>query len=202
MKRITWHNIATFFESGDLTPFAVLISIAHYGPVLAAHGENSYIAYLIGTMIDMIHFRTVRRAVMPHDTKTAAAINWGVALLTTLMAAMYHWRFYNGDLLLALPIPLGVAILAYHAADKSSQDYDTVCHERDAALSRVDTLMMQIDKLEAGHVKNGVNLDKLPERLADYVTLVADGIVPNGEFTTKHGVGETTIKRANSVFLK
>lgn len=111
-----WHSLSSFFEDGDLTPFAVIISIAHYGPVLAKHGEHIIVAYAIGTLVDLIHFRTIRRAFMPHRTKGETAVNWLVAIVTTAMATMYHLRFYSGDWLLSLPIPLGVAILAYHAA--------------------------------------------------------------------------------------
>lgn len=118
MNRLTnlWHRLAQFFEDGDLTPFAVLISIGHYGPVLAEKGEHTAVAYAIGTLIDLIHFRTIRRAFMPHGSRQETAVNWLVALITTAMASIYHWRFYDGDYLLALPIPIGIAILAYHAA--------------------------------------------------------------------------------------
>jgi hypothetical protein len=116
-----WHRLAQFFEDGDLTPFAVLISIVHYGDVLAAHGEHAIVAYAIGTLVDLIHFRTIRRAFMPHNNRQETIVNWLVAAITTFMASMYHWRFYEGDYLLALPIPVGIAILAYHAADKQSR---------------------------------------------------------------------------------
>lgn len=37
MNKLTslWNRAAVFFEDGDLTPVAVVISVAHYGPVLA-----------------------------------------------------------------------------------------------------------------------------------------------------------------------
>jgi hypothetical protein len=116
-----WQRLAQFFEDGDLTPFAVLISIVHYGDVLAAHGEHAIVAYAIGTLVDLIHFRTIRRAFMPHNNRQETIVNWFVAAITTFMASMYHWRFYEGDYLLALPIPVGIAILAYHAADKQAR---------------------------------------------------------------------------------
>lgn len=112
-----WHRLATFFEDGDLTPFAVLVSVAHYGPVLVAHGENVIVAWAVGALIDLLHYRTVRRLfqVKEHRAMIGYAL---IALLTTFMAAGYHLRFYAGDWLLALPIPLGIAVLAQHAASK------------------------------------------------------------------------------------
>lgn len=112
-----WHNISTFFEDGDLTPLAVLISVAHYGPVLVAHGENLLVAWAVGAMIDLLHFRSVRRAVTVHNW-----MNVIIGALTTAMAIGYHLRFYNGDWLLALPIPLGIAILAQHAASQRQEE--------------------------------------------------------------------------------
>jgi hypothetical protein len=58
---------------------------------------------------------------MPHNNRQETIVNWLVAAITTFMASMYHWRFYEGDYLLALPIPVGIAILSYHAADKQSR---------------------------------------------------------------------------------
>src|SRR5688500_11949807 len=112
-----WHRIATFFEQGDLTPFAVVISIAHYGPVLQAHGENWLVAWLVGATIDLLHFRSVRR-LFQVSGRYAIIGHALIAIVTTLMAVGYHLRFYGGDWLLALPIPIGIAILAQHAASK------------------------------------------------------------------------------------
>lgn len=122
MNRNLWHKLANFFEHGDLTPFAVIISIAHYGPVLAAHGENTLVAWMVGTIIDLIHFRTVRRLFQVQGTRRIMG-HGAIALMTTAIATMYHLRFYNGDWLLALPIPIGIGILAQHAATKAGQDF-------------------------------------------------------------------------------
>ena len=109
--RNLWQSTTHFFEHGDLTPFAVVISVAHYIPVLTAHGEWWFVAALVGSLIDLLHFRTVRQAV-----NRKSLVDVTIALLTTGMATAYHWRYYEGDWLLALPIPVGIAILAYHAS--------------------------------------------------------------------------------------
>lgn len=41
----------------------------------------------------------------------------------------------------------------------------------------------------------------LPPVLAAYVEQVARGVVPDGDFTAEYGVGESSLKRANSIFL-
>lgn len=129
MNRNLWHRLAVFFEHGDLTPFAVIISIAHYGPVLAAHGENVIVAWLVGTIVDLIHFRTVRRLFQVQGRRRI--IGHGiVALMTTAIATMYHFRFYSGDWLLALPIPIGIGILAQHAATRAGQNFVTKWRNR------------------------------------------------------------------------
>lgn len=116
-----WHKISTFFEDGDLTPLAVIISVAHYGPVLSEHGEHFLIAWLVGTMIDLLHFRTVRKLFQATNTRQMAGYAF-IALVTTGIALGYHFRFYDNDLLLAIPIPVGIAILAQHAASRKQEE--------------------------------------------------------------------------------
>lgn len=64
---------------------------------------------------------------------------------------------------------------------------DTAVRERDALLSEVTTLRQQYATL--------------PPVLAAYVEQVARGVVPDGDFTAEYGVGESSLKRANSIFL-
>lgn len=223
-----WDRTATFFESGDLTPLAVAISVAHYGPVLVLHGEHWLIAFLVGALIDLLHYRTVRRLfqVTGRNQVIGHAL---IATVTTAMAMGYHLRFYGGDWLLAAPIPVGIAILAQHAAAQKADGerdkeaaLDTAIAERDKAASERDTLLSQVTRLQAERdaavaqaretaaerdklarkLANGVvHLDRLPVRLADYVTTVASGGTPNGDFTDKHGVGVSTLDRTNRMFL-
>lgn len=105
-------RILNWFERGDLVPLAVIISVAHYGPVLVAHGEHWLVAWAVGTMVDLLHFRSVRYAFT--DRRWMAAL---VAVATTAMATGYHLRFYQNDWLLALPIPIGIGILAWHSSE-------------------------------------------------------------------------------------
>ena len=70
-------------------------------------------AWAVGVMIDLLHFRSVRYAFSSRTWLAGA-----VAAATTVMALGYHLRFYGGDWLLALPIPIGIAILAWHASER------------------------------------------------------------------------------------
>lgn len=227
-EKLSWHKISTAFEYGDLTPLAVVISVGHYGPVLAAKGDNVVVAWMVGALIDLLHYRTVRRLfqVTGRNQVIGHAL---VAVVTTAMALGYHLRFYEGDWLLAIPIPVGIAILAQHAAAQKADGerdkeaaLDTAIAERDKAASERDTLLSRVTSLQAERdaavaqaretaaerdklarkLANGVvHLDRLPVRLADYVTTVASGGTPNGDFTDKHGVGVSTLDRTNRMFL-
>ena len=112
-----WKRLTHFFEYGDLTPLAVIISVAHYGPVLEAHGEYWLVAWIVGAIIDLLHFRSVRRLFQANGRQSIVG-HALIAIVTTITAVGYHLRFYDGDLLLALPIPIGIAILAQHAAGR------------------------------------------------------------------------------------
>ena len=57
----TWVRIAEFFETGDLVPFAVIISIYHYYKALEPAGDPVWVAIPVALFVDLVHFRTVRR---------------------------------------------------------------------------------------------------------------------------------------------
>lgn len=163
MNRNLWHKLSTFFEHGDLTPFAVIISIAHYGPVLASHGENVLVAWLVGTTIDLIHFRTVRRLFQVRGRKRVVGHAF-VAVLTTLMALGYHLRFYGNDLLLAAPIPLGIAILAQHAAAKGERDHANKWRNRvKAVIAIARRAQKKAQEFEMNYNRAQAQINKLQE---------------------------------------
>lgn len=109
-----WHKLADFFENGDLVPFIIGISIYHYYQALST--TDGYVAILVAISIDLIHFRTVRHAVRARTFFSVA-----IAALTTAMAVFYHYEFYSsvGELgaievmIHALPLPIGIAVLAW-----------------------------------------------------------------------------------------
>ena len=115
-----WNRASSFFEHGDLVPFAVIISIWHFAKALIAQGENVGVAVASGIFVDMLHFRTVRYAVN-RRSKNAVL----VAMLTTGMSYGFHLLFYTADgfevidLLLAIPLPVGIPILAWQQTAKA-----------------------------------------------------------------------------------
>lgn len=120
-----WHRAASFLENGDLVLFAVVISVYHYWKALEPAGDPVFVAIPVALFVDLLHYRTVRRAV---QARTLASV--GIAALTTGMALGYHIVFYSLTVanpwhvwLYALPIPLGIGILAWHAAGKSIAEW-------------------------------------------------------------------------------
>lgn len=214
-----------WFEEGDLVPLAVVISVAHYGPVLAAHGENLYVAWVVGVLIDLLHFRSVRYAFASRHWLAGL-----VAVATTLMATGYHLRFYGGDWLLALPIPLGIAILAWHASEKQRGALQGVqaaleaqlAEMRQALAVRESELAARESELQEADKKLTESRQKAKEadrkltaaetalRQAesrwqklgpvgrDMVELVAGGGITQAEIARRHGLSESAVSRMKS----
>lgn len=136
LKKLSWHKISTAFEYGDLTPLAVVISVGHYGPVLAEKGDNVVVAWMVGALIDLLHYRTVRRLFQVNGRKRVIG-HALIAIATTLMAMGYHIRFYEGDWLLAAPIPFGIAILAQHAAAQKVEQGESRWRKRVRAVIKI-----------------------------------------------------------------
>lgn len=108
-----WRGFTGWLERGDLIPLMVLVSAAHYGVVLA--GRDWWpVAVAVGVLVDVGHFRSVVLAVRYRgENLREKVLRWAVAGVMTAISLSYHWRFYGGDLALALPLPLLIAALAY-----------------------------------------------------------------------------------------
>jgi uncharacterized coiled-coil DUF342 family protein len=97
----------------------VLVSGYHYFQALRSH-DPVLVAVPIALFVDLLHFRTVQRAVKSSEGA------WKVtAVFTTLLAFGLQWMFYNrpgeGEALLwwqvilfASIVPVGLAIMAWH----------------------------------------------------------------------------------------
>lgn len=142
-----YQNVARFFEQGDLVPFAVLTSAWHFIQALIKHGEAIPVAIATGIFVDMLHFRTVRKAV---DEKNGRA--WLVAVLTTAVSYIFHLLFYvahvgpDGAVIydwsfiaffMALPLPIGIPILAWQQATKSDPGVVKLWRKRVKAVIRI-----------------------------------------------------------------
>lgn len=106
--------IKDWFEHGDLIPLLVLVSAAHYMVILQEH-DASLVAVAIGLLVDLGHYRVVRAAVRYNHSFKGSVVRWIIVLAMTAVAFSYHWRFYEGDILLAAPVPLLIAVLAWLA---------------------------------------------------------------------------------------
>lgn len=90
---------------------------------------------------------------------------------------------------------------AIEERDTAVLNLDTMKKDIDSIVSEHDTAVKQLVKQQTLIDKRMVQLDKLPPRLADYVTMVANGMTPNEQFTDKYGIGESSLTRANSILL-
>lgn len=84
MKHI-WRAVVNWFENGDLLPLIILVSVPHYGHVLAAYDWGP-VAAVIGALVDLGHYRTIK-----------AYLNgkggfWMSVL--TVFSLGFHWAFY------------------------------------------------------------------------------------------------------------
>ncbi|MBK8990139.1 MAG: hypothetical protein IPM39_29430 [Chloroflexi bacterium] len=211
-------RVLDWFEQGDLVPLAVLISVAHYGPVLMAHGEFWLVAWAVGALVDLLHFRSVRYAFSSRLWLAGV-----VAAATTIMATGYHLRFYAGDWLLALPIPIGIAILAWHASEKergmmSGQlaivegqlaERASQMQDLERALQEANGLLTdQRQKLQANDKRLTEVLQSLQEserrwlKLGpvgqDFIRLLAGDGMNQVELARKHGLTESAVSRIKS----
>lgn len=90
-----------------------------------------------------------------------------------------------------------------------SLKHDSLMSQHDSLMSEIKLLKGERNKLKSDIVKlhhivdtEVVYLDNLPPILADYVTVVAQGETPNGQFTEKYDIGESSLVRANSILLR
>lgn len=121
-----WQKFADFLHTANLIPLVVVVSTYHYYQALRHH-DPLLVALPIALFIDLLHFRTVQRAVQ------TGQVAWRLAaLFTTLLAFGLQWIFYSqpvdGEtlamwqvILFASIIPVGLAIMAWHHQHQEEQ---------------------------------------------------------------------------------
>ncbi len=114
-----WQRLADFLHQANLIPLVVIVSTYHYYQALRSH-DPLLVAMPIALFVDLLHFRTVQRAVRANH------FTWKLtALLTTAIAFGLQWIFYNQPtagtalpgwqvVLFASIVPVGLAIMAWH----------------------------------------------------------------------------------------
>lgn len=114
-----WQKLADFLHTVNLIPLVVIISVYHYHQALRSH-DPFLIALPVALFVDLMHFRTVQRAV-----KSGVGMWKLTAVFTTLLAFGLQWMFYSqpGEsgtliwwqvILFASIVPVGLAIMAWH----------------------------------------------------------------------------------------
>ena len=114
-----WQQFAHFLHTANLIPLVILVSSYQYSVALRSH-DPMLIAIPMALFVDLLHFRTVQRAVQTKKTM------WQVtAVFTTALAFGLQWMFYSqpGEdgtliwwqaILFASIVPDGLAIMAWH----------------------------------------------------------------------------------------
>lgn len=110
-----WEWLARFLHKADLMPLVVVVSVYHYYQALKSH-DPFLVALPIALFVDLLHYRSVQRAVKSGQ--------WGwmlAGLITTAAAFGLQWIFYadGNDLpfwkvaMYASIVPVGLAIWAW-----------------------------------------------------------------------------------------
>lgn len=114
-----WQRFADFLHTANLIPLVIVVSTYHYYQALRSH-DPLLVSLPIALFIDLLHFRTVQRAVKSGEGA------WKItAVFTTLIAFGLQWIFYSqpgeGEtliwwqvILFASIVPVGLAIMAWH----------------------------------------------------------------------------------------
>lgn len=114
-----WDWLARFLHRADLMPLVVVVSVYHYYQALKSH-DPIFVALPIALFIDLLHYRSVQRAV-----KSSQVGWWVAAVVTTAAAFGLQWMFYarageSGTtlvwwqaLIFASIVPVGLAIWAW-----------------------------------------------------------------------------------------
>lgn len=114
-----WEWLSRFLHKADLMPLVVVVSVYHYFQALKSH-DPLFVALPIALFIDLLHYRSVQRAV-----KSSQVGWWVAAVVTTAAAFGLQWMFYAraGEdgaslvwwqaLIFASIVPVGLAIWAW-----------------------------------------------------------------------------------------
>lgn len=121
-----WQKLSDFLHTANLIPLVVVVSTYHYYQALRSH-DPFLVSLPIALFIDLLHFRTVERAVKTRDAPWKLA-----ALFTTLIAFGLQWIFYSKPvegntlawwqvILFASIVPVGLAIMAWHHQHQAAE---------------------------------------------------------------------------------
>ncbi|MCC6602500.1 MAG: hypothetical protein IT327_04780 [Anaerolineae bacterium] len=121
-----WQKFSDFLHTANLIPLVVVVSTYHYYQALSSH-DPFLVSLPIALFIDLLHFRTVERAVKSREASWKLA-----AVFTTLIAFGLQWIFYSKPvegntlvswqvILFASIVPVGLAIMAWHHQHQAAE---------------------------------------------------------------------------------
>jgi len=111
-----WRGVSSWLHTADLVPIVVIVSTYHYFGALETH-DPKWVAFPVALFVDLLHYRSVSRAVKSGGWWIAAAV------ITTGMAFGLQFAFYSQPgtdgtnlgayaWLYASLVPVGLAIMA------------------------------------------------------------------------------------------
>lgn len=137
-----WGLIVWLFEKSDIIPLLVIVSTFHYAEALKDKDEW-YIAIVLGVLIDVGHYRSVKSA-MKHQDKS----RFTVMVVLTAMTGYYHWLYYKHDFILAAAVPVLIICLAllskWDGWERQARGGETVKADK-AEVKTVDEKVQDLD---------------------------------------------------------
>ena len=163
-----YKNFIKWLEQFSMIPLVMLISIPHFYEVLAHNGEFFIVPLVIAFFVDLLHYRTVLKA-----SHTGIFSWWSlVALVTTIAAFGFQWRFYDTELVIAYRlldasiVPFGIVIMAWLQADGFAQTVEEIAKKQN------ETLRNELEKLRETLKRAGNKVGKLETELKANETIL------------------------------
>lgn len=94
-------KLAIWFETGDLIPLLILVSVPHYAMVLAKF-DFWLVAAVLGLLVDIGHYRTIKAALRGKG--------WTWMIVLTILSFAFHTAFYWLGEAGAWAMPIGAAV--------------------------------------------------------------------------------------------
>jgi|GEM_PF-3636483 len=101
-------RVLHYFETGDLVPFLVVVSMAHFVGALA-NRDLLPVAIAVGVAVDVGMYRVIKSALK------YGRWWWAAAIMVTGMSFGYHLEYYGlspQGILFAAPLPMLIILLA------------------------------------------------------------------------------------------
>lgn len=96
-----FRKFTLWFETGDLIPLLILVSVPHYAFVLAKY-DFWLVAAVLGLLVDIGHYRTIKSALRDKG--------WTWMVILTILSFAFHCGFYALVGSGAWAVPLGAAV--------------------------------------------------------------------------------------------